>query len=219
MQAVAAHAHPDGGLESLDQFELQNRRRGRPRARPVDGNAARACGPRQHLADGVNAKRKRHMRAAAAPAARAIVNARKADHGGFDIVKAARIEQRGAGRAARAPIFGNAVIGRQAEVLVEFLVVELAQSVLVEQRNFAPLVRIVEPLGIHVVEFALIERRAACLRERPPLALGLKALDGGARFRKVEKRRHLQSLPRTSRPAHGQEPRGGRWPIQRLCSA
>src|SRR6185437_7794629 len=84
----------------------------------------------------------------------------------------------------------------QAEVLVEFLVVELAQGVLVEQRDSAPLVRIVEPLGIHVIELAPIERCAAGLRQRPLFALGLKALDGGARFRKIEKRRHLRNLPR-----------------------
>ena len=64
------------------------------------------------------------MRAAAAPATRAIVNPREADHRSFDIAVAARIKQRRAGRAAGAPVFGNAVVGRDAEILVKFPIVE-----------------------------------------------------------------------------------------------
>ena len=45
VQAVAAHAHPDGRLEPVDQFELHDRWRGGAGAGPVHGNAARSLPP------------------------------------------------------------------------------------------------------------------------------------------------------------------------------
>jgi hypothetical protein len=48
-----------------------------------------------------------------------------------------------------------------------------------------------------VIELAIVERRAARLRERMFLAFGLKALNLGARLRKIEQRRHLSGA------AHG----------------
>jgi hypothetical protein len=74
----------------------------------------------------MNAERKRHMRPPAAPTARTIVNAREADHGGSNVAVTAGIEERRARSAAGAPVFGDAVVGRKAEMLVEFPIAELA---------------------------------------------------------------------------------------------
>jgi hypothetical protein len=92
MQAVAAHAHPDRRPQPIDQFELHRRRRGGSGAGPVDGNAADRRGAREHLADRMNAERKRHMRPSAAPAVRAIINSREPDHRSGNIRVAARVE-------------------------------------------------------------------------------------------------------------------------------
>ena len=125
------------------------------------------------------------MGAAAAPQLRAIVNACKADHRGGDVAVAAWIEQWRAGGAAGAPIFGDAVIRRDAEFLVELAVVELAKRFLVQDRNLAPLVRIVEPIGIDVFKFPSIERRPPRLRQCRLLAPGLNALNLGPRFGQI----------------------------------
>jgi hypothetical protein len=58
----------------------------------------------------MNAERKGNVRAATALAARAIVDAGEADHSRFDVVVAARIKQWHPRRAARTPVFGNAVV-------------------------------------------------------------------------------------------------------------
>ena len=173
MQSVAAHAHPDGGMEPVDQFELQHRRRGGPGTGPVYGDAARRLrrAPASGRPDECRAETTR-ARSSAAPAAGTIVNAREADHGRFDVAIAARIEQRRAGRAAGAPVFGNAIIGREAEAVVKLPIVEFAQRFLVEDRQLAPLVRIVEPIPAsrgracpgRTARGAPARPRASCLR-------------------------------------------------------
>ena len=167
----------------------------------------RRRGARQHLADRMDAERKRHMRAAAASATGAIVNSREADHRRFDVAIAARIEQRRTGRAAGAPIFGDAVVGRDAEALVKLLIVEFAQHLLVQDRNFAPLVRIVEPVRI--------SRYRACL-DRTARGAPARARASCARI-ECARSRPVFSAARQAASCRQdtQEPRGGSAPIQR----
>ena len=100
-----------------------------------------------------------------------------------DVRKAARIEQRHAGGAAGAPVFGDAVRRLQTKRGVEVAVGQGAQHVLVEDRDLLPLRRVVEPLGIDMIELTLVERRAARLGERVEFSLPLNGLDLGATFR------------------------------------
>ena len=204
MQAVAAHSHPDGWLQAADQFELQRRRRCGSGARPVDGNAAGGGGASQHLADRMNAERERQVRAPAAAAAGAVVDARKSGHRRDNVVVAARIEQRCTGRTAGPPEFGDAVVGCQAERFVKLPIVELAQRLLVQDRNFAPFVRIVEPIRIDVIELAFEERRAASLRDRTLFALGLQC--ARSRAASSADRRAASCVRRVTAPRQGADP-------------
>src|SRR5947209_5402947 len=63
---------------------------------------------------------------------------------------------------------------------------EAAQRVLVEDRDLAPLVRIVESSEIDRLELRAPERRAPRLLDREALALSLDAPDLGARLRKLQ---------------------------------
>ena len=98
---------------------------------------------------------------------RAVVDLGKADHRGGDVVVAARIEQRLAGGAAGTPIFGDAVIRGEAEGFIECPVIELAQRLLIEDRNFPPFIRVVEPIQIDIIELAAKNgARRACSTAR-----------------------------------------------------
>ena len=101
------------------------------------------------------------MRASASAAAGAVVDSRKANHRSRDVVVAARIKQRRPGRTAGTPVFGDAVVRRQAESFVELAVVQLSQHLLVENRDFAPFIGIVEFINIDAIELSVEERRAA----------------------------------------------------------
>ena len=71
-------------------------------------------------------------------------------------------------------------------MLVEFPIAELAQRLLVQNRDLAPLVRIVEPLRVHMIELAFVEGRAPRLRQGAAFCVGLNALNVGPSLGKIE---------------------------------
>jgi hypothetical protein len=183
VQPVAAHAQPDRRLQPLNEFELHRRWRRRAGTRPIRRDAGARGRPRHQMADRVDAERKRHMGRVARPASGAFIDPRKARERVVDIGETARIKQRRAGRAAGTPIFGNAVVRLQAESIVELAIRQTAQHVLVEDRNLAPFLRPVEPVRVDVIQFTLVKRSPARLRDRMPLARPLDLLNVSVRFR------------------------------------
>src|SRR6266851_2032797 len=91
-----------------------------------------------------DAERKRHMHAPAAHAAGTCVYARKPGHRELDVLEAARIEERGAGGTAGAPILGDPIRRLKAKSSIEVAIGQAAQHVLGEDRNLAPLIWVVE---------------------------------------------------------------------------
>src|SRR5574342_1021583 len=119
MQGVARHVEPDRGLQALDQLELDRRGRRGPRARPVDADAARGRAAREGLPDWVDAEGKGNVGPVAALRPGAVEAARERLQPDLHVAVAARIEERLPGDAARAPVLGDAVVARVAELAVE----------------------------------------------------------------------------------------------------
>src|SRR5205823_6770157 len=117
----------------------------------------------------------------------------------FHVAEAARIEERLPGDATRAPVLADTVGRRNAELVVELVVRQRAQRVLVEDRDPAPLVRILEPVEIDRLQLRAPERRAPRLLDREALALGLDAPDFGARLREFERHDRAASAGRARR--------------------
>jgi hypothetical protein len=67
--------------------------------------------------------------------------------------------------------------GSKAKIFVELPIRPAAPHVLVEDRNPAPLLWVVQTIVPDAVELAPEERRALCLRQRVSLALGLNFAD------------------------------------------
>src|SRR4051812_37569758 len=123
------------------------------------------------------------MRGLARPAADAVIGPRERDQRVAHVLETARIEERRARRAARAPILLDPAFRRQAEIGVEGAVRHLPELLLGEDRYLAPFVGIVEPVRAYVVELARVEWRALCLLECEALALPLDGRDLRAGFR------------------------------------
>src|SRR5437588_685090 len=125
----------------------------------------------------MDAERERHVHPVSAHATGTFVDARKAGHRELDVLEAAWIEQRAAGGAAGAPIFGDPVGRLQAKSFIEARIGQAAQDVLGKDGNLAPLVRIVELVQLDMVKLAGIEGCAARLLYRAPLPRALNVLD------------------------------------------
>src|SRR3954464_1924605 len=107
----------------------------------------------------------------------AVVGARERFQAVLHVAEAARIEERLARDAARAPVLLHAFRRGDAELAIELLVGKAAQRVLVEDRNAAPFVRILQSIEPHILETGPPERRAHRLLDRDALALHLDATD------------------------------------------
>ena len=133
----------------------------------------------------------------------AVEGAREGLEADFDVAKAARVEQRLAGDAARAPVLGDAVVLRDAELAVELRVRQRAQRVLVEDRDLAPDLRVVELRQVEPRQSLLPERRAQRPLDRAALALALEAADRIARLRQGGRHRRFCRKLRAAVPTNG----------------
>src|SRR6185436_2172031 len=158
---------------ALDQLELQRRRGRSPRARPVDRDAARGGAARIDLPNRMDAERKGDVRALAASGAGAVEGARERLQAEFHVAEAARVEQRLAGDAARAPVLGDAVVLGVAKLAVELLVRQRTQRVLVENRDATPDLGIVELRQVQLRDSLFPEGRANRPLDRGALAFAL----------------------------------------------
>src|SRR6185436_19384096 len=180
VQRIARHAEPDGRAQTLDQLELQRRRGRGARARPVHRDAARGGATRVDLPDRMDAEREGDVRALAAPCTGAVEGARERLQAEFHVTEAARVEQRLAGDAARAPVLGDAVVRGVAELAVELLVRQRAQGVLIEDRDAAPDLGMVELRQVELRDALFPERRAHRPLDRGALAFALQLANLGA---------------------------------------
>src|SRR2546423_1811690 len=135
----------------------------------------------------MDAERKRDMCTLTRLGAGAIVGAREGEQAVLHVAEAARVEKRLPGDAARAPVLLDAVGRRHAELAIELLVGQRTQRVLVEDRDLAPLVGVVQALDPDLLQSRLPERRAHRLLYRRALALPLNALELGARFGQLQR--------------------------------
>jgi hypothetical protein len=117
------------------------------------------------------------VRAVVLPRAGAVVGARKRLEAVLHVAKTARVEERLPCHAARAPVFLDAVGRLHAELVVELPVRERAQRVLVEDRDLAPVLRVLEAIEIDAAQPRLPERRLQRLLHRRALPLRLDAAD------------------------------------------
>ena len=160
VQPVARHPHPDRRPERQDQVELDLGRRAGAGAGPDHADAALVGGPGPKLACRMDAERKRHVAQVAVPGAGDRPAAAELEIAVFHVGMGARVKERHAGRPAGAPVFGDLAARRDAELLPEIFDADLAQDFLVDDRDFGPFLRIVEPAGVDTVEPAPVVLRA-----------------------------------------------------------
>src|SRR5215471_12105321 len=106
--------------------------------------------------------------------------------GVLHIGEGARIEQRDAGGAARAPVLRDLLRLGDAELAGGMVVGDAAQGFLIDDRDLRPLLRIIEAILADMVELAPVEWRLAGIAQRDRLALALDARDVGFRFRQLQ---------------------------------
>src|SRR5260221_938091 len=129
----------------------------------------------------MDAERERDVCARAAPDTGAVESTRERFQADFDVLEAARVEERQARDTARAPELGDAVVLRVAELAVELRVAYRTQRVLVEDRDPAPLGRVIQFFKSNIFWNSFLpERRTQCPLHRGALALALQAVDLGA---------------------------------------
>src|SRR5205823_5230765 len=129
----------------------------------------------------------RDMCAIAGLGAGAIERARKGFQPVLHIAEAARIEERLARHATRAPVLLDAVCRLDAELVIELAIAERAQRLLVEDRDPTPLVCIFETVEAHLLQPRPPERRAQRLLYRVALPFGLDAADLRARLGQAQR--------------------------------
>src|SRR5690242_6063868 len=111
------------------------------------------------------------MGAIAALGARAVESTGEGFQPVLHVAIAARVEWRLAGDTAGAPVLADAIGRPNAELAIDLLVRHSAQRVLVDDRDLAPLLRIVEALEADLLEPRPPERGAQRLLHRRALAL------------------------------------------------
>ena len=177
MQREARHAHEHGWLQGLDQPQLHLGRAGIAGAGPDHTNLEQLGTARPHLAGGMNADRKRDVTEIAGGNSNARKRASPGEQAVADILVRARVEHRRAGGTAGTPVLGNLVRGCTAELAQELVMVELAQALLVEDRDLAPLRWVIEAIGIEALKLAAIPGDLLHPRKGDVLALALDGAD------------------------------------------
>jgi hypothetical protein len=109
----------------------------------------------------------------------ALERAVEAEHAVRQIGVGAWIEKRLAGDSARAPVFGDFVRFRQAEIGKELLRRQSAEILLRQQGDLAPSGRIGDPLRIDALQASLVKWRAKRVLDRDDFAFLLKCRDLG----------------------------------------
>ena len=138
------------------------------------------------MGHGVDAQRKRNVGAVLRSGADQRPGALEGHDVGRHVLGRARIEQRPAGGAARAPVLDHLGARRDAELLVEPLRGNLAQRILRQHRDLAPFLRVIQPREIDRRHAPLPERRLQRPLDRDALALALDPRDVGRRARPPE---------------------------------
>ena len=197
VQAIARHAHPDRGLERLDQSQLLDRRQRRTGPRPNRPHPHDLRRPRPHMPHRVDAERRRDMRLLVLRAvdSRRGEGADEADHVEQDVFERLRVEQRLAGAPARTPVLAHRLFADGAEILVEPLGGHLPKFVLGQDRDFRPFLGIVELVGIDPLQKRAPERGTPGALDGDALAPPLYGLDLLGAFRDAERKVGIDPLP------------------------
>ena len=190
MNAVARHAGPDGRLEVADQFELGQRWCVAARAAPERPDAEILGGAGIEMSDRMNPERKRDMHQVFLGRPHDHEGATEAEDAVFHVERGARIKQRAAGDASRAPILDHLAARLDTELLVKLVRRDLPQFVLGEERNFRPNVRIVQSIEIDTGQPIAKERGAQCKFHGAPLARLLDRFELRSRARPIRNHRH-----------------------------
>ncbi len=177
MKTIARHTHPYRRFQHLDEVELNRGRRRGTGAHPTHADSHHLSRPGPHMTGRMNAEGKRQVSALAGPHVHAHEGPSETHHRVTDVFERPRIEQRLARHATRAPVFGNLAFGREAEVLVEFLVRKCPKHLFVEYGYLAPFFRVFELAGVNVLEPCLPKSRLSGFLDGDDLALALKRLD------------------------------------------
>jgi hypothetical protein len=180
MQRKAAHADEHRRLQRLDQLELRRRGMGVAGADPDHAHVEQLSAPRPDLSGRMDPEREREVAEIAGAYPHARERSTPGQLGEAQVIARTRIEHRLSGRAAGAPVFRDLRAGSRAKCRQKLGVGQLAQRVLVKDRDFPPLGGIVERVRIDVVELAAIPRDALRARECFLLLLALDLCDVGA---------------------------------------
>ena len=126
MQRETAHGDEDGWIERLDELELSGGGDRVAGADPghADAGLMGAAGP--NLPGGVDAERKGYVAQVARSDPRAGKGAGPRYQAVAHVLEGARVEHRPARGAARAPVLGDLVLGRDAQLRHELAVRHLA---------------------------------------------------------------------------------------------
>ena len=166
VQAVARHAEPDRRLEVVDQLELRLRGRVGAGAAPHGADAVVDRGAGVEVRHRMHAEREGDVRAVVGGGADQRPGALEGAQAVLHVLGRARVEQRPAGGAARAPVLDHLGARLDAELVVEALGRDLPQLFLGEQRDLVP-----DVLGRAPGEFASSgTATAARAPPRPPCA-------------------------------------------------
>src|SRR5260221_4171582 len=123
----------------------------------------------------MDAERERDVCARAAPDTGAVESTRERFHADFDVLEGARVEERQDRDTARAAELGDAVVLRVAELAVELRVAYRTQRVLVEDRDPAPLGRVIQFFKSNIFWNSFLpERRMQRTLNRGALARALQ---------------------------------------------
>ena len=205
MQREARHADEHRRLQRTDQVELRFRGHRVAGADPVHADIEPVRGARPDLAGRMDADRERHMHEVAfadadagkgaAPGEQARRSRRRRCADRKQVCRSSRPSA----RIPRSPGGGTAQ-----NCCMKLCVVEGAQDVLVEDRDGLPHLRIVEPVGVNVVELAAIPGQCLRALEGDALALALDRRDLRARVRQGQGKWRWHGGPQMGRP--GREP-------------
>src|SRR5712691_3899709 len=177
MQSIARHADPDGRLEVVDQLELRLGGRVGARTAPDGADAQVDRRARIEMRDRVNAQGKRDVRAVVRRRADERPGALEDQHVVLHVLRRARVEERPAGGAPRAPVLDHPGAWLDAELVVEALGRDLPQVLLGQDGYFSPDLGIVEPLKVELRHPFPEERRAHRALDGDALSYAMNSLD------------------------------------------